>query len=76
MTRLSVVVQGMHSSFLEAIRSILGQGGIAGFYRGFSITLMREIPYAFIQFPLYEFLKVTTIPFCSFSFHLSQLFAR
>uniref|UniRef100_A0A6U3AY07 Mitochondrial carrier protein n=1 Tax=Entomoneis paludosa TaxID=265537 RepID=A0A6U3AY07_9STRA len=28
--------------------------GIAGLYRGFTITLMREIPFSMIQFPLYE----------------------
>lgn len=28
-----------------------------GLYRGYGITLMREIPFAMIQFPIYEFLK-------------------
>jgi len=28
-----------------------------GLYRGYGITLMREIPFAVIQFPLYEWLK-------------------
>lgn len=28
-----------------------------GFYTGYGVTIMREIPFAFIQFPLYEFLK-------------------
>lgn len=28
-----------------------------GLYRGYWITLMREIPFAMIQFPIYEFLK-------------------
>jgi solute carrier family 25 S-adenosylmethionine transporter 26 len=28
-----------------------------GLYRGYGITLMREIPFAMIQFPLYEELK-------------------
>jgi solute carrier family 25 S-adenosylmethionine transporter 26 len=28
-----------------------------GLYRGYGITLMREIPFAMIQFPLYEALK-------------------
>lgn len=39
------------------------EGGIltsvtGGLYRGYGITLMREIPFAMIQFPLYEKLKV------------------
>lgn len=29
-----------------------------GLYRGYGITLMREVPFAFIQFPLYERFKV------------------
>ena len=29
-----------------------------GLYRGYGITLMREVPFAFIQFPLYERMKV------------------
>lgn len=29
-----------------------------GLYRGYAMTLMREIPFAMIQFPLYEKLKV------------------
>lgn len=32
--------------------------GLPGFYRGFGITIMREIPFTSIQFPLYEFLKL------------------
>lgn len=28
-----------------------------GLYRGYGITMMREIPFAMIQFPIYEFLK-------------------
>lgn len=31
--------------------------GVGGLYRGYGITLMREIPFAMIQFPIYEFLK-------------------
>lgn len=31
--------------------------GFRGFYRGFSSTVMREIPFSIIQFPLWEFLK-------------------
>mmetsp|Transcript_50733 Transcript_50733/g.122366 ORF Transcript_50733/g.122366 Transcript_50733/m.122366 type:complete len:329 (-) Transcript_50733:156-1142(-) len=29
-----------------------------GLYRGYGMTLMREIPFAMIQFPMYEFLKL------------------
>lgn len=33
-------------------------GILGGLYRGYGITLMREVPFAFIQFPLYEHFKV------------------
>ena len=37
------------------------QEGILGFYSGFGITIMREIPFSLVQFPLYEYMKVTII---------------
>jgi len=36
---------------------VLRYEGIKGFYRGFGITIAREIPFTSIQFPLYEWLK-------------------
>jgi solute carrier family 25 (mitochondrial S-adenosylmethionine transporter), member 26 len=48
---------GMHSSMTAAVRTISSTDGLAGFYRGFAVTIMREIPFSFIQFPLYEGLK-------------------
>ena len=32
-------------------------GSYLGFYNGFNATLLREIPFSFIQFPLYEIMK-------------------
>jgi len=54
------------SSFSSTLRMILAQKGgntflpsvFGGLYRGYGITLMREIPFAIIQFPLYERLKL------------------
>lgn len=50
-----------HASSLSALRSILantsGEGVFRGLYRGWSTTIMREIPFTIIQFPLYEYLK-------------------
>ncbi|KAJ1427071.1 mitochondrial substrate carrier [Ochromonadaceae sp. CCMP2298] len=49
---------GLSSSALGTVRGILArEGGVLGLYQGFGITLMREIPFAFIQFPIYEFAK-------------------
>lgn len=35
------------------------EGLITGFYRGWGTTILREIPFTVIQFPLYEWLKKT-----------------
>lgn len=35
----------------------LGEGTFRGLYRGWNSTIMREIPFTMIQFPLYEKLK-------------------
>ncbi|WFD40886.1 S-adenosylmethionine transporter [Malassezia japonica] len=45
------------SSSLAAFRQVVGGEGIAGLYRGFGGTILREIPFTCIQFPLYEFIK-------------------
>ncbi|CAI5760341.1 unnamed protein product [Candida verbasci] len=34
-----------------------GEGIIKGLYRGWNSTIIREIPFTIIQFPLYEYLK-------------------
>lgn len=50
---------GVHASFPEALAHIFKhEAGIRGFYKGYMITIMREIPFALIQFPIYEYLKV------------------
>eukprot|EP00980_Cylindrotheca_fusiformis_P001728 scaffold397_cov111-Cylindrotheca_fusiformis.AAC.6 len=46
----ALVVKETHGSVLSSITG--------GLYRGYGITLMREIPFAMIQFPLYEKAKV------------------
>ena len=46
-------------SVLGTVRSILDAGGGSplSLYRGFGATLLREVPFSFIQFPIYEALK-------------------
>lgn len=46
------------ASFAGTLRKTIAEGAL---YRGFGITLMREIPFACIQFPLYEQFKLWTI---------------
>jgi len=49
---------GQYKTLPEALKAIYnGPRGPAAFYDGFTITVTREIPFAFIQFPLYEKFK-------------------
>lgn len=53
---------GMHGKAMSVVSQILSkEGGVLGLYKGFGITIMREIPFAFIQFPIYEYAKVIEI---------------
>ncbi|RLN87619.1 hypothetical protein BBJ28_00005253 [Nothophytophthora sp. Chile5] len=49
---------GVYQSLPEALNAIRSAQGIAGFYRGYWSMIAREIPFSFIQFPLWEGLKV------------------
>ena len=53
-----------HASSMAALKAILGQRakiGVSGvwreLYRGWSVTVMREVPFTVIQFPLWEGMK-------------------
>jgi len=48
---------GRYASLQVAVSTILKEQGVAGLYKGYATTIMREIPFAIIQFPLYEGLK-------------------
>mmetsp|Transcript_23251 Transcript_23251/g.32729 ORF Transcript_23251/g.32729 Transcript_23251/m.32729 type:complete len:205 (+) Transcript_23251:311-925(+) len=49
------------NSLSSTLKVVLGQKNksspFGGLYRGFGITLMREIPFALVQFPLFEKFK-------------------
>jgi solute carrier family 25 S-adenosylmethionine transporter 26 len=48
---------GHFSSLREAAHSIMTKEGPKGFYTGYRTMLLREIPFALIQFPLWEGMK-------------------
>lgn len=48
---------GFHSSSSHIFREILRTESVAGLYRGYTTTVLREIPFSFIQFPLWEGMK-------------------
>jgi solute carrier family 25 (mitochondrial S-adenosylmethionine transporter), member 26 len=50
---------GQHGTLQETVSATLKRDGFTGFYKGFGTTLLREIPFAFIQFPIYEHLKTS-----------------
>lgn len=45
------------TSSWRTFRHVMNVEGIRGFYRGYCTTVAREIPFSFIQFPLWELLK-------------------
>lgn len=55
-SRTQTAAYGSGSSWQTAVNTLKYEG-VAGFYRGFGITIAREIPFTSIQFPLYEWLK-------------------
>ena len=43
---------------LQIVRAALeNEGFVAGLYRGFGTTVLREVPFSLIQFPLWELFK-------------------
>jgi len=48
---------GQHASLKEAVTTIISKEGFSGFYTGYFTTVAREIPFALIQFPLWERMK-------------------
>ncbi|XP_052030340.1 S-adenosylmethionine mitochondrial carrier protein isoform X1 [Apodemus sylvaticus] len=45
------------SKTLQIFSTILSEEGIQGLYRGYKSTVLREIPFSLVQFPLWESLK-------------------
>ncbi|XP_046840780.1 S-adenosylmethionine mitochondrial carrier protein-like [Xenia sp. Carnegie-2017] len=45
-------------SSVEAFKFTLQEEGFKGFYRGYWSTVFREVPFSFIQYPLWEYLKI------------------
>ncbi|KAK7018656.1 S-adenosylmethionine transporter [Paramarasmius palmivorus] len=47
----------INQSSLATLKLTVANDGLRGLYKGFGITVMREIPFTSLQFPLYEYLK-------------------
>merc|ERR1712179_308383 len=48
-----------YNSAILVISDTIRQEGLRGVYRGYFSTVAREIPFSFIQFPLWELSKKT-----------------
>ena len=46
------------STLSEAVSVAWRQGGVLALYRGFGATLCLDLPFALLQFPLYEQIKL------------------
>lgn len=57
--RRQTSVNSTQTSLKIAINAYKADGLIKGLYRGFGSTVLREIPFSFIQFPILEYLKKT-----------------
>ena len=49
--------QARNTRSISVLVETLREERIRGLYRGYFSTVMREVPFAFIQFPLWEYLK-------------------
>lgn len=58
--RTTLAAQGeprVYANMVDAARGILGQAGVRGLYRGLGVTLLEIVPYAALQFGLYDALN-------------------
>lgn len=46
-----------HLTTLSVFKSLIKSEGVRGFYRSYLTTVLREIPFGTIQYPLWEYLK-------------------
>lgn len=61
--RQALLVKSGVSSFEVLCQAFKQEGLRKGVYRGFGTTIMREVPFSFIQFPLWEYLKLHWEPY-------------
>eukprot|EP00898_Chlorokybus_atmophyticus_P008302 jgi/Chlat1/8473/Chrsp80S07881 len=51
------VQMGHHTNMLQAMYVTAQREGLKGFYRGYTAQLVRDVPYAMLQFAVFEALK-------------------
>lgn len=56
-TRLEVLGFSEYNSLFDAIKKIHSLEGFRGFFTGLGISLIRDVPFSGIFFPIYEVTK-------------------
>ncbi len=49
------MMEGNHSSIVGTLQRVYASGGILGFYRGLSVTLVRSVPVACTVLPMFDY---------------------
>ena len=57
-TRFEVVGFNEYSNTIDAVKKIYAQEGIHGFSTGLKVSLVRDVPFSGIFYPIYNFTKV------------------
>jgi len=60
-----------HEGITKMIKDIWRVRGLRGFYTGFVPSVFREIPFSFIQLPVFEFLQRVLHP-CELYFYINK----
>lgn len=56
-TRLEVLGFSEYANMMDAVRKIYGNEGYRGFFTGLKISLIRDVPFSGIFYPIYEICK-------------------
>lgn len=56
-TRLEVLGFSEYSSFIDAVGKIYKMEGYKGFFTGLKVSLIRDVPFSGVFYPIYEFCK-------------------
>jgi len=56
-TRLEVVGFNEYTSIMDAVRKIYLHEGLGGFWTGLKVSLVRDVPFSGMFYPIYNFIK-------------------
>ena len=56
-TRLEVLGFNEYTGIMDAVRKMYKNEGLGGFFTGLKVSLIRDVPFSGIFYPIYEFSK-------------------